>query len=286
MMRRTKLELECKELEERVKTGEEIRKANQLEIQKLNAEITKAEDELHKVVQPKYDVMTRMTNERDEAKKKMDGLYAKQGRSRKFSSKEDRDEYLRTNIKELQSVKADKENALAEQRDALSNLRRSVAAETKNLEQKKESVTKKTGMLQSLNKSIGEKKRQRIELHDVRKEQWRKSEALHEKLKDAPENAHRATSDVRKVMPRALQWVLTLSIVLCARRESLLASSILVCSWTIWSSRMSNLLLKWRLRTVLSCHCRQRRDSCKTLETSGLGQAGTRHVFATQPPSS
>ena len=205
MMRRTKLELECKELEESVKTGEEIRKANQLEIQKLNAEITKAEDELHKVVQPKYDsaveVMTRMTNERDEAKKKMDGLYAKQGRGRQFSSKEDRDEYLRTNIKELQSVKADKENALAEQRDALSNLRRSVAAET--LEQKKESVTKKTGMLQSLNKSIGEKKRQRIELHDVRKEQWRKSEELNEKLKDARENAHRATSDVRKVMPRA-----------------------------------------------------------------------------------
>ncbi len=77
--------------------------------------------------------MTRMTNERDEAKKKMDGLYAKQGRGRQFSSKKDRDEYLRSSIKDLEAVKTDKENALAEQRDALSNLRRTVSSETKDL---------------------------------------------------------------------------------------------------------------------------------------------------------
>ena len=207
MTRRTKLELECKELEESVKTGEEIRKANQREIEKLNVEIAKAEDELYKVVQPEYDaaveVMTRMTNERDEAKKKMDGLYAKQGRGRQFTSKKDRDDYLRAQVKDLESAKADKEAALTEQRDALSNLRRTVASEAKDLEQKKSSVTKKTGMLQSLNKSIAEKKRQRIELIDVRKEQWRKTEELNEKLKDARENMQRATSDVRKSMPRA-----------------------------------------------------------------------------------
>mmetsp|Transcript_10802 Transcript_10802/g.19558 ORF Transcript_10802/g.19558 Transcript_10802/m.19558 type:complete len:1083 (-) Transcript_10802:860-4108(-) len=207
MTRRTKLELECKELEECVASLEEIRKSNELEIQKLDAEITKAQDELTKVVQPEYDsaveVLTRMTNERDEAKKKMDGLYAKQGRGRQFSSKKDRDQYLRSSIKDLEAVKTDKENALAEQRDALSNLRRTVSSETKDLEQKQSSISKKTGMLQSLNKSIAEKKRQRIELIDARKEQWRKTEELAEKLKDARENSARALSDVRKVMPRA-----------------------------------------------------------------------------------
>ena len=207
MTRRTKLELECKELEESVKTGEEIRKSNQREIQKLNADIAKAEEKLAKVVQPEYDsameVMARMTNERDEAKKKMDGLYAKQGRGRQFASKKDRDAYLRSTVKDLQAVKADKENTLTEQRDVLSNLRRSIASDTKELEQKKASVTKKAETLQALNKSIGEKKRERIELHDIRKEQWRKTEEMHETLKEARENAQRATSDLRKVMPRA-----------------------------------------------------------------------------------
>lgn len=205
--RRTKLELECKELEESIKTGEETLKSNQEAIAKLNAEINKAENELYKVVQPEYDaaveVLTRMTNERNEAKKKMDGIYAKQGRGRQFSSKKDRDDYLRQQVKDLETIKADKETALTDQRNALSNLRRSVASETKDLEQKKQSVTNKTAMLQSLNKSIAEKKRQRIELHDVRKEQWRKTEELNEGLVEARENAHRATSDVRKVMPRA-----------------------------------------------------------------------------------
>ena len=206
MTRRTKLELECKELDESVKTAEEICASNQREIHKLDKDIANAQDELGKV-QPEYDAATdtlsHMIHERDEAKKKMDGLYAKQGRGRQFSTKQDRDRYLRSNIKELESVKAEKESALSQELDVLSNVRRSVQFDTKDLEKKKASVVKKTEMLQSLNKSINEKKRQRLDLHEVRKEQWRKSDELHEKLKDARENAHRALSDLRKVMPRA-----------------------------------------------------------------------------------
>ena len=91
MTRRTKLELECKELEESVASLEEIRKSNELEIQKLNAEITKAQDELTKVVQPEYDsaveVLTRMTTNAMKPKRKWIGLYAKQGRGRQFFPK-------------------------------------------------------------------------------------------------------------------------------------------------------------------------------------------------------
>ncbi len=41
MTRRTKLELECKELEESLASLEEIRKSNELEILKLDAEISR-----------------------------------------------------------------------------------------------------------------------------------------------------------------------------------------------------------------------------------------------------
>ena len=204
---RTKLQLECKEIEESVKTGEEIQKANEREIQLIDKKIAKAQKDLMEDIGPKYDSavesLTRLNNENDEAKKKMEGLYAKQGRGRQFSSKKDRDAYLASHIKELQSARSDKEGELNEQRDSLSNLRRSIVEETNEFELQNSNLTKKVETLKALFRAIEEKKRERLELLDSRKEQWRKCDELSEKVKEARENTQRSLADVRKSMPRA-----------------------------------------------------------------------------------
>ena len=113
MTHKTKLTLECKDLEEQLQQGTELVAANKRELKKLNEEIAKVERELGDTVQPAYDeakgTMVRMTNERDEARKQMEGLYAKQGRGKQFRTKRDRDAHLQTQVKELQAAKAEKE---------------------------------------------------------------------------------------------------------------------------------------------------------------------------------
>jgi len=204
---RTKLELECKELQESVKFGAETQKQNAIELKKLAVEIAAAETDLDQDIQPKYDTamqsLEQLTNERDEAQKKVDGLYAKQGRGRKFASREDRDAYLASHIAELDGQKSEKEASLAEHQDLLSSLRRAMDTDHKNLERLKGSIDKKSTTLQTFHKAIDEKKRERLELHDKRKDQWRNSEELREKVKEARDHLHQSQSNVRKVMPRA-----------------------------------------------------------------------------------
>ena len=204
---RTKLQLECKEIEESAKTAEEIQKANEREIQLLDKKIDEAQKELTKEIGPKYnsavEVFTRLNNQSEEAKKKMEGLYAKQGRGRQYSSKKDRDAFLTSNILELKSAKSDKESQLNEQRDSLSNLRRTIATEAKELGQHDANFRQKSETLETLFKAIEEKKRERLEVLEMRKEQWRKCDELSEKVKEARDSTQRSLSDVRKSMPRA-----------------------------------------------------------------------------------
>ncbi len=206
MTLRAKLELQCKEAEENVKNGEASLKKNKIELEELTQKIAEAKEKLQTQVQPKFqeakDDLTRMTIERNDAQKKMEGLYAKQGRGRQFESEKARDEYLQVQIDELNNAKEEKEAFLNEKRDALANLRRFATTTVSDLESKKEDLAKNERMLDSLNQSISEKKRERHDMAEQRKVQWGALSDLSAKVSDAKENARRAYSSLRKTMPR------------------------------------------------------------------------------------
>ena len=207
MTHRTKLDLECRELEEQLVQGKEVLADNKKELVRLNEEIGKVERELAETVQPAYDdarnEMMRMSNEREEARKRMEGLYAKQGRGKQFKTKKERDGHLRSQIGELATAMSEKEELLNEKRNKLSSLRKSLAAERKESEDKRRELEEKSTTLDDLAKSIDEKKRVRNEMADSRKEQWRGISELSGKVNDASEASRRAMYDVRKSMPRA-----------------------------------------------------------------------------------
>jgi structural maintenance of chromosome 3 (chondroitin sulfate proteoglycan 6) len=202
-----KLELECRELRDAVVNGEEVLKTNQQALLGIEQEITAAEERLSESVQPAYEeavaALQQMTDQRNQAKRTQESLYAKQGRGRQFSTVAERDTSIQSNVTELQTAVAEKQSAMTEQQDVLSNLRRTVAQESKDISSLSAQVTQQAAGLQSLSKTIDEKKRQRLELVDARKEDWRKTEELHEQVRDARQNYHQALSDTRKVMPRA-----------------------------------------------------------------------------------
>ena len=207
MTHKTKLTLECKELEEQLQQGTELIAANKRELKKLNEEISKVEKELGDTVQPSYEeakgTMVRMTNERDEARKQMEGLYAKQGRGKQFRTKKDRDAYLQSQIEELQAARAEKEETLNSQRDKLSGLRKSVASEAKDIDKKRKDLQQKAKMLEDFKRSVDEKKRLRNEMADSRKDQWRAISELSDTVTEAKEASRRALHDVKRSMPFA-----------------------------------------------------------------------------------
>eukprot|EP00581_Thalassiosira_minuscula_P013662 CAMPEP_0183727262 /NCGR_PEP_ID=MMETSP0737-20130205/25262_1 /TAXON_ID=385413 /ORGANISM="Thalassiosira miniscula, Strain CCMP1093" /LENGTH=1291 /DNA_ID=CAMNT_0025958855 /DNA_START=198 /DNA_END=4073 /DNA_ORIENTATION=- len=204
---RTKLDLECKELEEQLAQGQELLASNKRELAKLNAEIAEAEKDLAENIQPAYEdaraTMTNMNNERDEARRRIDALYAKQGRGRQFRTKKERDTHLQAQISELTLAKTEKEEILHEKQTKLSSLRKSLASEEKEVDSKKKELTEKSKLLQDLKKTVDEKKKVRTEMADSRKEQWRAINEIADKVADAKEASRRALYNMRKSMPRA-----------------------------------------------------------------------------------
>ena len=207
MTHRTKLHLECQEIEEQLKQGDEIMDSNKRELKKLNQEIEQVEKELRETVQPAYDeakgTMVRMTHERDEARKQMEGLYAKQGRGKQFKTKKQRDVHLQAQVEELLLAKSEKEELLNEKRDKLSSLRKSLEVEAKESEKNRKDLQSKSKLLQELKETIDVKKRERNEKADSRKEQWRSINELSDRVTEAREASRKSMYDMRKSMPRA-----------------------------------------------------------------------------------
>mmetsp|Transcript_23887 Transcript_23887/g.34260 ORF Transcript_23887/g.34260 Transcript_23887/m.34260 type:complete len:1231 (-) Transcript_23887:592-4284(-) len=205
--KKTQLELEIKELEESLAADKNMTEQYTKELSELQKRIAATEEELEKSIMPKYDlaqeVMLRYVREKTDATKKMEGLYARQGRGRQFRTQEDRDVFLQKQIEELDTTLAEKTQELANREDKLASLRRSIQSEDEATERKKADINQKTQMLSSLTNTLDNKRREMNEFAEERKSCWRSLEDLEEKLKEANESTNRFTSDLRKSMPHA-----------------------------------------------------------------------------------
>lgn len=202
---KTKLELKVKELEEQSDLFEENMKRAQIELKQVEKEITKTQssyEQTDKELKAEQENLRKMLKEKDQATRTADALYAKQGRGKQYSSKEERDSFLRQSIQDLQSQKEEKQNNLKQQQDSLGNLRRQVAALESSIDEKKQAVETKKENLQTINKKLEGMNKNRLELMDVRKNSWREAEASDEKMKECREGQHQTRDTFYRSMPK------------------------------------------------------------------------------------
>ena len=107
-----KLELNIKKIEEAVKQVQETSVTYKKELAQLEVEISTAQKGLNSEVKSKYtnakELLNVTTLERNQVQKKIESLYDKQGRDRKYQTKQERYEYLTSQIEELRAVQSDK----------------------------------------------------------------------------------------------------------------------------------------------------------------------------------
>lgn len=203
----TELSVQVAELEESVRQGSQTLKQNQDELRNLDNNIEATIKQLETNEKPKYDAALKqqkeLISERDQAQHEIDSLYAKQGRGQHFRNKAERDNFIKSAIADLEQQATEKESALNEQQDALSSLRRVLDQDKKDLAKHDAEVKQMESNLQLLSKQLVEKKHERIRLQDEKKEAWRKTEVLRDKLRESRHNMHSAFSELKKTMPRA-----------------------------------------------------------------------------------
>jgi len=203
---KTKLDLQCQELQEQVQLGEETLAGTQAELTELAVKIDQAEKDLEQkdlTLKEGQSTLQALLQEKDQALRQTDAIYAMQGRGKEYASKEDRDRSLRKQIKDLQKLQSEKQEYLATQQELLGNLRRSSLDFEREIVAKKEELTSKTSSLQGLLKTLDDKTKNHYAMLDVRKECWRQAESLQDRAKEAREIYHQKMGIFRKSMPRA-----------------------------------------------------------------------------------
>ena len=202
----TKLDLECKELQDAIVQGDELMASNQSKLKSLEREISSAQSELNSTVIPSFDSaaakLQSMKNERDLAVKQYEALYAKQGRGKMFRTKKERDSFLNSSKDELVENKTEKEMELSTLQDSLANLRRTVEQEAKEIQTIQQDLVKKNATHQSLQKMNDEKNRLRLEYTDLKRDSWRQMDALQDQVREARDTMQSCISDTKKVIPR------------------------------------------------------------------------------------
>ena len=206
MTLKTQLELKTKELEDIIQSFETKLRQNKTTLHSLIQRIEKEQQTLNNEIEPKYeeakDSLAKIRLERDDAQKKIDGLYSKQSRGQQFDSKTERDEYLQGQIKDLINIREDKESMLNDSRDTLANLRRTIISVQKDLESKKKEIIRKEKSLATVQEKLTTKRRERNEMAERRKHQWSELSDLSTQVSEERENVQKAQSSFRKVMPR------------------------------------------------------------------------------------
>ncbi|KAI2650269.1 Structural maintenance of chromosomes protein 3 [Labeo rohita] len=200
---RTKLELKAKDLQDELAGNSEQRKRLLKERQKLLEKIEEKQKELQET-EPKFNTV----KEREErgisrlaqATQERTDLYAKQGRGSQFTSKEERDKWIKKELKSLDQAINDKKRQIAAIHKDLEDTE---ANKERNLEQYNDLNEVKT-RVEELDKKYYEVKNRKDELQSERNYLWREENAEQQALAAKREDLEKKQQLLRAATGKAI----------------------------------------------------------------------------------
>ena len=173
-------------------------------LQQVQIQVADIEAELNDDVLPKYQQASQKaqaTKTRlDNAETKQQGLYAKQGRSARFRTKQERDVWLNDQINDanvsLQRFKATRmstNEGITEDEETITQLER-------NVEDLQTRINNQGGATQGLEQELQTAKENKDKLMDERKELWRKDARLDSEIATAHEQLRKAERNLSHMM--------------------------------------------------------------------------------------
>jgi len=199
---KTKLEFNLKDLRDEVKGDNSSKDRAEQELAKLKKTITDREKELENI-KPQYEDMKKKedecTRELGLKEQKRKELYAKQGRGSQFTSKEQRDEWIKKELKSLNKQTKDK----TEQIEKLSEDLKKDSKKKNDLEKKIEEATQEQEThrtsIDDQNKGFYELKKKKDALQSERNELCRKEMNLQQTLSSMKEELGKADQTLRSM---------------------------------------------------------------------------------------
>ncbi|KAJ1306154.1 hypothetical protein OPQ81_010865 [Rhizoctonia solani] len=202
---RAKAQLAIQDLQERGEMGEQRREEMQAELEAVEARATEVEASLAEI-RPEWDEVVEQEKEEkrlmDEAQTRLEALHAKQGRISRFSSRAERDNYLRTEVKGLKAAEEAVVESLNTAEEEITSTREKVEDLRRRATESREQVQEKGNLLTQLGEEIVQKNAKKAKLVEQRKELWREDTKYEQLVGSARDELHGTQRALAGMMDR------------------------------------------------------------------------------------
>ncbi|XP_050395923.1 structural maintenance of chromosomes protein 3 [Patella vulgata] len=205
--RKAKLELNMKDIQDEMEGNQNTRKKAELELQKVNDKINKTQEQLEAIV-PLYE------SQRDKeesaaqqlglAEQRRKELYAKQGRGNQFQSTNDRDNWIKKELKSLNKAIKDKEEQINRLTEDTTSSEQKVEMLNTQIADITDKIEQHKTIIDQNNKNFNEMKTQKDSLQNERSSLWRQENALQQTLQATREELSKKEQGLRSLTGKSL----------------------------------------------------------------------------------
>ncbi|KAF8678916.1 chromosome segregation protein sudA [Rhizoctonia solani] len=202
---RAKAQLAIQDLQERGEMGEQRREEMQTELETIEARAAEVEAGLAEI-RPEWEEVVEQEKEEkrlmDNAQTRLGALHAKQGRISRFSSRAERDNYLRGEIKGLKTAESAVVQSLNAAEEEIASLKEKTEDIHRRTAESREQVQEKGNSLTQLGEEIVQKNAKKAKLVEQRKELWREDTKYEQLVGSAKDELHAAQRALAGMMDR------------------------------------------------------------------------------------
>ena len=129
-------------------------------------------------------------------------MYAKQGRSAKFSNKKERDNWLKKEVEEVDTALAQRKSVMTDTDNEIAELQNGISKGETEVEKIRKALNSREDTEKVIDGQIREAKDAREKLQDQRKELWREQAKLDTVTRNAKDQMQRAEDGLSRLMDR------------------------------------------------------------------------------------
>lgn len=205
MRSRTELECTVADLRLAVQRAGGQREALEEELATVEDQVTQKEEAIAELT-PEWDRVRGLESEEkrrlDEARARLDALYAKRGRLDKFRTKAQRDQFLRAEIASMEAFRGTQDRALAGLQEELARAKESLKEVNENIAATQQKAGDGRDRVRQLGETIAELKDKQAEDTERRKELWREDTKLESMVTHAADELRGAERTLASMMDK------------------------------------------------------------------------------------
>ncbi|XP_064630415.1 structural maintenance of chromosomes protein 3-like [Lineus longissimus] len=207
MKRKAKLELDIKDMQDEVEGDRSAKSKAEHQLTALEERIENTQQLLRDIV-PKYEEMRRkeesVTSQLALAEQRRKELYAKQGRGNQFTSRDDRDNWIKKELKSLTKAIRDKKDQISRLDDDLKRDGTKAEQLEAQISDYNDKVNQHRDIIDTNNKSYYEMKKQKDLLQNERNQLWRQESAMQQSMATAKEESSKKEQALRSITGKAV----------------------------------------------------------------------------------